>query len=284
MIRFGPAGRDDGFYAAGYKKAGDIAAYVSSYGLNAFEYQCVRGVNVNAAELAVLKTAAAEKGIALSVHAPYYISMSGVEEAKRLKSIDYITDTARAALMMGADRVIFHSGGLSGLSREEALVLAKDTLSKCVAAMKELGFYGKVLLCPETMGKVNQLGTLEEVLALCEVDEFVIPCVDFGHLNARTHGSLKTASDFAAVAEKIAALGKKDLHSHFSMIEYTEGGEKRHLTFRDGRLFGPDYEPMLDVFSRYDLNMRVISESAGTQTVDSAEMKKYYETKCGGKK
>ncbi len=276
MIKFGPAGRDDGFYGAGYKKAADIAKYVSGFDLNAFEYQCVRGVRVNAAELKLLKEAASEKDISLSVHAPYYISMSGIDDSKRLKSVDYILQSAEAAMMMGADRVIFHSGGLSGLTREEALERAKDTLCKTVEAMKQNGFYGNVLLCPETMGKINQLGTLSEVLSLCEMDETVIPCVDFGHINARTQGALCTHEDFKEIAESILKSNKKELHCHFSMIEYTVGGEKCHHNFNDGEIYGPDYKTMLDVFSKYDFNMRVICESAGNQTLDSQTMKKYY--------
>ncbi|MBQ2945760.1 MAG: TIM barrel protein [Clostridia bacterium] len=277
MIRFGPAGRDDGFYQSGYKKAKEIAAYVAENGLNAFEYQCVRGVKVNEADLAALKAEAKNKDILLSVHAPYYISMSGVDPDKRLKSIDYIMQTAVAAKMMGADRVIFHSGSLSGQTREEALLLAKDTLLKTVEALKENGLYGEIYLCPETMGKVNQLGTLYEVLELCKLDEFVIPCIDFGHLNARTQGELKTAEDFEKIAKAVFDSKKDKIHCHFSMIEYTQGGEKRHLTFQDGETFGPDYRIMLDVFSKYGFDMRVISESAGSQTADSKKMKEYYE-------
>lgn len=279
MIRFGPAGRDDGFYQSGFSKAKDIAEYISNNSLNAFEYECVRGVRVNKAELELFKAAAKEKDISLSVHAPYYISMSGVDPEKRLKSVGYIIDTAKAAKMMGADRVIFHSGSLSGQTREEALLLAKDTLLKAVEAMKENGLYGEIYLCPETMGKVNQLGTLDEVLELCKTDEFVIPCIDFGHINARTQGELQTAEDFENIAKKLVANGISKIHCHFSMIEYTAGGEKRHLTFDDGETFGPDYKIMLDVFSKYGFDMRVISESAGTQTVDSKTMKEYYEAK-----
>ena len=126
--RFGPAGRPDSFAAMGYKKTPEIPAYLSRFGLNAFEYQCGRGVRYVESDLLRLKEAAAAADIALSVHAPYYISLSSTEEEKRLNSVGYITDTAKAARIMGGDRIVVHSGSCGKISREEALELAKGTL------------------------------------------------------------------------------------------------------------------------------------------------------------
>jgi deoxyribonuclease-4 len=135
-------------------------------------------------------------------------------------------------------------------------------------------------ICPETMGKVNQLGTLEEVLELCKIDERLIPCIDFGHLNARDLGVLKTKEDFEQIFVKIRDnLGTdrlKNFHSHFSKIEYSKGGEKRHLTFED-TVFGPDFEPVMDLTVKYGCSPTFICESAGTQAEDAKQMKDYYE-------
>ena len=88
------------------------------------------------------------------------------------------------------------------------------------------------------------MGTLQEVMELCKIDESLIPCIDFGHLNARDLGILKSKEDFEGVLDQIENdLGKdrlKIFHSHFSKIEYTTGGEKRHLTFED-TVYGPDF-------------------------------------------
>ncbi|MEG0753217.1 MAG: TIM barrel protein, partial [Angelakisella sp.] len=241
--------------------------------------QCGRGVRVNANTAAILKAEFAARGLRMSLHAPYYISLSGVEEEKRLASIGYILESARAARLLGADRIIVHSGSCSKITREEALALAKDTLKRAQQALDDEGL-GDITICPETMGKMNQLGTLDEVLELCTIDERLVPCIDFGHLNARTLGGMKTSEDFDLVLRSIGnKLGQdrlKVFHSHFSKIEYTEnGGEKRHLTFED-KLYGPDFEPLAELIVKYGCTPVIICESAGTQSEDAAAMRDIY--------
>ncbi len=276
---FGPAGTDDNFKALGYKNSLDIPEYITKMGLDCFEYQCGRGVNIGSDKAKLLGQKAKEKGICLSLHAPYYISMSSIEEEKRLNSVNYILSSARAVNAMGGDRIIVHTGSCGKITREQALELAKDTMKLAIKALDEEGL-SNIHICPETMGKVNQLGTLYEVLELCKLDDRLIPCIDFGHLNARDLGILKTRYDFDKIFTDIRnALGTdrlKTFHSHFSKIEYTTGGEKRHLTFED-TVFGPDFEPMLDLVVKYDCSPTFICESAGTQAIDSKQMKDYYE-------
>ena len=275
---FGPAGRDDSLSIYKYKSSLDIPRCMSEKGLDAFEYQCGRGVNVNEETACQLKEEATKYGITLSLHAPYYISLSGIEKEKRDKSINYIVDSANAADLMGADRIIVHSGSCSKISREEALALARDTLKRAQNALDELNL-GHIHICPETMGKINQLGTLSEVLELCKIDDRMIPCIDFGHLNARTLGSINSEEDYKKILDEIEnALGVDRLklfHSHFSKIEYTAGGEKQHLTFSDNT-YGPDYEPLLNQVIKRGLSPRFICESAGTQSDDALVMKTYY--------
>jgi len=162
-IIFGTAGKSDSFETLGYKNTADIVDYLKHFNLNAFEYQCGRGVRVNEASVKKLGADAVENDIALSLHAPYYISLSSVEKEKRDNSINYIVDSAKAARLMGADRVIVHSGSCGKLTREEALALAKDTITRTLLTLDEMGF-SDITVCPETMGKINQLGNLEEVL------------------------------------------------------------------------------------------------------------------------
>ena len=151
-------------------------------------------------------------------------------------------------------------------------------MKKALEALDSEGL-GHIHICPETMGKVNQLGTLDEVLELCSLDERLIPCIDFGHLNARDLGCFKTAADFervfTAIKDKLGTDRLKNFHSHFSKIEYTAGGEKRHLTFEDD-IFGPDYEPVMELTLKYGCNPVFICESAGTQAEDARTMKEYY--------
>lgn len=278
MVLFGPAGCANSFYKMGYKGSLQVPEYIERIGLDTFEYQCGRGVNIGEEKAAELGRLASEKNIILSLHAPYYISMSGVDEEKRLNSVNYILQSARAVNFMGGERIVVHTGSCGKLDRAEALKLAKDTMVKALEALDSEGL-GHIHICPETMGKINQLGTLEEVIALCELDERLIPCIDFGHLNARTGGKVNSKDAFRNILEQIGnLLGEarmKNFHSHFSKIEYTEGGEKKHLTFED-TVFGPDFEPLMDLVAEYGLSPRFICESDGTQSEDALAMKQYY--------
>lgn len=275
---FGPAGTPDNFAKMGYKSSLDVPDFIEKTGLDCFEYQCGRGVNIGEEKAIKLGQLAKEKNIKLSLHAPYYISMSSIEEEKRLNSVNYILSSAKAVKWMGGKRVIIHTGSCGKISREEALALACDTMKLALDALDNQGL-SDIILCPETMGKVNQLGTLDEVLTLCKLDERLVPCIDFGHLNARDLGIIKTKDDFEKILLKIKdELGTerfKNFHSHFSKIEYTNGGEKRHLTF-DDNIYGPDFEPLMELVCKYDLHPTFICESAGTQADDAKQMKDYY--------
>ncbi len=277
--KFGPAGTSDNFKAQGFKHSLQIPQFVVNAELDCFEYQCGRGVNIGLDKAAELGNIAKEKGIGLSLHAPYYISMSSVEEQKRLNSVNYILDSARAVNAMGGDRIIVHTGSCSKISREEALELAKGTMRLAIDALDNDGL-SNIHICPETMGKVNQLGTLYEVMELCKLDERLIPCIDFGHLNARDLGIIKTKEDYENILLTIKnELGSdrfNNFHSHFSKIEYTTGGEKRHLTFEDN-IYGPNFEPLMELVAKYNLSPVFICESAGTQDIDAKQMKDYYE-------
>lgn len=276
--KFGPAGNCDAFYAAGYKATAQMPAFLAEKGLNAYEYQCGRGVRLSDATATALRSAAQEHGIQLSLHAPYYISLASAEEEKRDNSVRYILESAAAVHRLGGNRIVVHPGGLGGRSREEATALAVETLRKAQKALDENGL-STVHICPEVMGKINQLGTLEEVLTMCGVDERFLPCVDFGHLNSRTHGTLCDSAAYAAVLDTITnTIGSERgrmMHVHFSKIEYTAGGEKRHLTFVDEQ-FGPDPAPLMELFAKRNMCPTVICESDGTQTVDAAYMQALY--------
>lgn len=275
---FGPAGSPVAFSKM-YKSSLDMPKYLRDFGLDAFEYQCGQGVRVSDNLANSLKDKATESNIKLSLHAPYFISLSSIEKEKRLKSVDYILQSAHAAKMMGADRIVIHSGSCAKISREYALELACDTLLKARKAAIDAG-YEDVHFCPETMGKVNQLGDLKEVLTLCKLDDSFLPCIDFGHLNARAFGSIKSAADHETILNEMEnSLGYdrlKIFHSHFSKIEFTTpGGEKRHLTFEDD-FYGPDFEPLMEIVARKKLAPTFICESAGTQDADALTMKNSY--------
>lgn len=280
---FGPAGNSESFFEAGHKSSLEAPAWVRSHGLDCYEFQCGHGVRISEDGAQILGENAKAEGVLLSVHSPYYISLSSVEKEKRDNSIHYILQTLKAAKGMGADRVVVHSGSCGKITRKEALDLAKDTLYRALEAAEKEG-YGDIYLCPETMGKINQLGTVEEVIALCHMSDRLIPTIDFGHVNARTLGGLKEKKDFAEVldllGEKLKPHQAESFHAHFSRIEYTNAGEKKHHTFQDTQ-YEPDFEPLGELLAERGLSPRIICESAGTQTEDAAEMQRIYQGKLG---
>ena len=274
---FGPGGNGDLFYAHGCKGTFQAPKWVKDFGLDADEFEAGNGISAGEDTLRKIGDAAKAHGVLMSLHTPYYISLSGVDPEKRLKSIDYIQKSLWAAELLNADTIVIHSGSAAKISREEAMKLSCDTLEKVIEAIGDT----EIKLGIETMGKVNQLGTLDEVIEQCRVDKRYAPVVDFGHMNAREQGYFVTADDYRRVFDKIAeGLGESyamDLHCHFSKIEYTTAGEKKHLTFADG-VYGPDFEPLMEALAKDGWAPRIICESDGTQPEDALSMKKYYES------
>ncbi|MBO5294540.1 MAG: TIM barrel protein [Clostridia bacterium] len=277
IATFGPGGNSDLFYKEGNKSTLQSPGWIKRFGLDAFEYEAGNGLTAGEASLRAVGQKAREHGILMSLHTPYFISLSGVVEEKRLKSLDYIQKSLWAAELLGADTIVIHSGSAAKISREEAMALSKDTLARVAEAVGET----KIKLGIETMGKVNQLGTLAEVIEQCRVSPIYAPVVDFGHLNARAiGGAFPDVDSYRRVFDEIAVgLGDdfaKHLHCHFSKIEYTSAGEKKHLTFADGE-FGPVFEPLAEAIVREGVAPRIICESDGTQAEDALYMKRAYE-------
>ena len=274
---FGPAGNADAFP---YKSSADAPRWLAQLGLDRYEYQCGKGVRIREELARTLGENALSAGIALSLHAPYFINLANPDPESLQKTIGYITAACQAADWMGAGRVVIHSGALMKRTRREALDIALNSLAEVVAACDKAGF-GHITLCPETMGKINQLGDLEEVLELCQVDDRLLPCVDFGHLYARSLGALEGRVAFEEMLDRMAAaLGEERasrFHSHFSKIQFTQnGGEKQHLTF-DQCDFGPDPAPLMEAVAGRGWSPAFICESAGTQAQDAQTMKRLYQ-------
>lgn len=270
---FGPGGNSESFYNEGKKSTVQAPAWLSARGLDAYEYQAGNGLTAGDASLRKVGEEAKKYGILMSLHTPYFISLSGVEEEKRLNSINYISRSLHAAELLGADTIVIHTGSAAKITREEAMALAADTLTKNL----EVNGDTTIRMGLETMGKINQLGTLDEVLTLCKIAPIYHPVVDFGHLNARHLGGYFADCDsYRAVFDKIATTLGDDyaynLHCHFSKIEYTKAGEKKHLTFED-EVFGPDFEPLAEAIVREGVCPRIICESAGTMAEDALFMK-----------
>lgn len=281
---FGTAGNSIVYTETISKSSLKAPAWLASLGLDRYEYQCGKGVNVGTETASKIGKAALDAGITLSLHAPYFINLANPDPEAQQKTIAYITGACAVAQTMGAGRVIIHSGALMKRTRSECMVTARSVLKDVVAACDDLG-YQDITLCPETMGKINQLGDLDEVLDLCTQDprpNRIIPCIDFGHLYARSIGQHQNREHYVAFLDRTQeVLGEEKasvFHSHFSKIQYTEkGGEKCHLTFDGNDGFGPFWHPLAEEVASRGWSPTFICESAGTQSEDAVRMKQIYQ-------
>lgn len=279
MIRFGPAGNCERFYQEGFKRSDQAPSWLAAQGLNAYEYSAGHGVTLGEAAARAIGQNAAACGVSVSIHAPYYINCASPDPAAREKSIAYLESAARAVDWMGGSRVVFHVGSPGKLNRDVALELASKTV---LAALDRLASAGlsHILLCPETMGRPSQLGTLEETLALCASDKRLLPTLDFGHLHAGGLGALNTSEDFRRILNRMMEVLDSErahhFHAHFSRIEYTAKGEKRHMCFRDAG-YGPDFSHLAPLLLEYQMEPTLICESRGTQADDALVMLRTFE-------
>ena len=279
QIKFGPAGNSDSFAVAGFKKSSDAPKWIKNLGLNAFEYQCGRGINIGDKTALEIGKNAKENSIEVSLHTPYFINLSSNEQERMLKNVNYILKSSHVINLLGGTRLVVHCGGLSKKTRTEALANTKTNLENMLTALDKNGF-SDMTMCIETMGKINVLGDLDEICEICAFDERLLPCIDFGHLNSRSLGQLKDFSDYEHIFDKLEnAIGYERtsiFHGHFSKIEYSKGGEVKHLTF-DDTIYGPDFSPLAKSLVKRKYSPIIICESAGTQAEDALKMKTMYE-------
>lgn len=278
MIKFGPSGTDVAFAAAGLSHTVEVPAFVKANGLDIFEYSFGRGVRLSRETAEKIGDAFRSEGVGISVHAPYFINFAGEDPVKLRATFGYLFSSLDALTYLGGDRAVFHPGSPLGAPRREAMTRLIASMNDFMDEFYAAG-YDDRYVCAETMGKINQLGDLDEVIEIVNIADNILPCIDFGHLNARTYGSLKGKDDYRAVLDKlIDGVGEEKvgkMHVHFSKIEYGRGGEIRHLTFED-EVYGPDFEPLAELLVEYRLEPWILSESAGTQSADAKTMKNLY--------
>lgn len=284
-VLFGPAGNSEAFYEQGHKSTLEAPKWLKTQGadkfdggLELFEYSFGQGYRMNSEMAEKLGKEFATNNIELSVHAPYFINFANPDPMMYEKSLGYVKTGIKFLHLMGAKRFIFHSGSCGKETRENALKLMTERFKEFMPEFeKELE--ENMWLCPETMGKQMQIGTWKEIIDLCTISKKLMPTFDFGHINALTQGSLKTADDFQRVFdycfEKLGEERTKNAHIHFSKIEYGAKGEIRHLTFED-EIYGPNFAPLAEVLVKNNLSCHVICESNGTMAKDSVEMKRMY--------
>lgn len=262
----------------GYKHTVDAPEYLDKFALDCYEYSFGRGVNISEETATSIGNAFEKGGKEISVHAPYYINFANPTEEAAQKSYDYVLSSARALKCFGGKRLVFHPAAQGKAERGQAVALTCERL-KVLRDKIYQGGLQDLYFCPETMGKLAQIGTLEEVVEFCKIDKIYLPCIDFGHINAREQGSLQTVADYRLRLEyMIDELGYdrvKHFHVHFSKIMYSAKGEVKHLTFAD-KVFGPEFHPLAVALKELKLEPYIVSESDGTQAEDAAKMKEIY--------
>jgi deoxyribonuclease IV len=279
MIRFGPGGNSQKFYEEGKKSSLDMPEWLKKRGLSAYEYQCNKGVKIGEKTARQIGEKGKAHDILISIHAPYYINMASDEERIKDNSIMHIVKCLEIANFMDAKRIVFHPGSVGKKIREEAFRKTKELFARTIQEADERGLFNQCYLCPELMGKINQIGDLDEVMELCKMDERVLPAIDFGHLNARTLGGLKDVEDFDHVFQVIEnSIGEErtqKIHVHFSRIEFSKGGEKKHWNFSNVE-YGPEFSHLAKVLAKRQIEPVIICESMDNMVEDALEMKRMF--------
>lgn len=265
-------------YSTPPKPGGSIGAIqrLAELGLYALELGWVRSVRIGEDACAAIKAAAAEAGVKVSVHAPYYINLNADAE-EWPKSRQRLMDAAHYGNLAGATDIIFHPGSYFERSPEEVLQKAVPRLRGCVDELRAAG--NPVTLRPETMGKSAMLGSIDDVIAMARQIDGVEPCLDFSHLHARPgDGSVNSYDEWKKLLTGYAnGLGKealKRLHCHLSGIEYGEKGEKNHLRLIDSDL---DLNGLIDALVDLDTAGRILCESPERMEDDAAIIKQTWE-------
>ena len=271
-VRYGTSGNPPNFFKSKFgKNRINAVDWISSIGLNSYEYLMTYGARTRPEVAKEVGERAKKLGVQLSVHAPYYIVFTSDKEGTFENSVNEMIKTLKLAEIMGTDRIVFHPGYHN----------TKNPLNKVVKGIKEVKkrYKGPVRILPETMGKKSQFGSIDEVLEICKKTGCE-PCVDFAHIHSREGGSLMTVKDFRNIALKIKkACGIKALrrlHCHFYPVEFNEKGEKKHRAYFE-KNFYPQFKHFLPVIKEFKMIPTLISESRDSQDGGALEMKKMFE-------
>ena len=262
--RFGPAGIPDRFKQL-KAPTSDLPRFLREEGLDALEYEAVRWgqqPQISREEAEKLGSNAQKHDVWLTLHGSYYINLIGSKEVVDASKRRLLA-CATAAEWMKAHTVVFHLGYYSQRqSHRSDLQGCITTLKQVVEQTQQKNI--KATLGPEISGKLAQLGNLDEVLTICENVEQTQPVIDWAHLHARQRGGLRNISDFTQVIEKIEKrLGTdaaRNLHCHFSLVEYTFRGERRHHPL-DTSGYGPRFNLLARTIANLHLTPVIISES-----------------------
>jgi len=249
--------------------------YVRELGLDCMELEFVRGVRMSEESAKKLKPVAEENEIVLTAHAPYYINLNSPDIEKIPASIKRIYETAKIADFAGGYSITFHAAYYMKSTKEQTYAAVKKAIKELIGQLKQDN--NKIWIRPETTGKETQWGNMQEIIALSQEFDQILPCVDFAHLFSRSVGKINTKEDFITVMKDIeTALGReaiKNMHIHMSGMNYGPKGEKNHLVMKESEF---NYKGVLDILKDFNAKGVVICESPNIEE-DAMLMKKYYE-------
>jgi len=268
---FGTAGIPIGTKPRTYDAAFE---YLKTLALEGMEIEFVRGVNMNPQTVKMVKQLAAEQGLTLTAHGPYYINLNSQEQDKIEASKKRILDTARVTHSCGGFSITFHAAFYMGMSKEYTYNTVKSGFEEIINTLKSENI--NIWVRPETTGKGTQWGDLDEIIRLSKELDMVLPCVDFSHLHARYAGKYSTYDEFAQVFERIGnevgAYALENFHAHIAGIEYGLKGEKKHLNLEESDM---NYKDLMRAFKDFDVKGIVISESPNIEG-DALLLQEYY--------
>jgi len=250
MIRVGSAGAP-----AGANSSEEGVYRVKELGLDAMEVEFVRGVRMGPETAGGVAAAAAETGVRLSVHAPYYVNLNSAEPEKIGASIGRVLKSLEIGDIFGATVVVVHAGFYSGDEKKKATADIRAAVQEIADKRAESGW--KPLIGIECMGKENSWGKLDEIAEVSKV-KGVVPVLDFAHHHAITQGGLKAEADFEEYVAWYEGIAKGPLHAHFSGINYGPKGELNHLPIDSGE---PDYSKLVPVIGKRKYDITLISET-----------------------
>jgi deoxyribonuclease IV len=208
-----------------------------------------------------------ENDIVLSVHAPIAGFMGHAERGRKLNmAVGMLDHSAGVAKAAGAEVVVFHPGFLLKRTREEAI----DSVVEQLGELRER-LAGKGRDVPfgiEVMGRVNDLGSIDDVVSISSRLDWVRPVIDFAHMHATTDGALTTVEPFVEALAKADAVIEPGapFHIHFSDIQFANRNETKHLPYGEGTLRA---EPLRDALAQFERPATVISESPTAESTDT---------------
>lgn len=247
---------------------------VRRLGLDSFELEFVRSINIKKEKAPEIKKVAKENDVVLTCHAPYYINLNSEDKKKFHASISYIVNSAKITSLCGGWSVCFHAGYYMKENSEKVYEKIKNGIKKIVDAVKE--YDDKIWISPEVSGKLSQFGSVDELIKLSKETEQVMPCIDFSHNFSRSIGKENKLEDFKEILNKIKDnLGKEyleNMHIHVSGIEYGDKGEKNHLILKESEF---NYKDLMKALKEFKVKGVLICESPNIEE-DALLMKKFY--------